>query len=310
MFRHRQQLIILLFGIMLCGCQTAKKFAHKPLKAYPHATADDPIIETVCMWEPSEGVGLDNSPTRGFAGKLMFFTANHREPVCINGDVRIYVFDDLGTVDEQTKPLHQFDFDQEAFQAFLTETELGAAYQLFVPYTRKGSSESICSLRVKVTPESGRPMYSKLASITLPGTERPYPIAQKTSSVSGIQQASFESDTPKPPKKAPTAEEAAAYFNTATLPRATPNVDADRQRLRTALSTAVETSTKPKAVHPLQQEQPSSQNPQMQLPQNQQPQSFNRRQSGHPLESTELSASTAPQTPPAAQSSRHPLLDD
>ncbi len=50
------------------------------------------------------------------------------------------------------------------------QTNLGTAYQMFVPYTRKGSQEAHCSLRVKFEPaDGGPPVYSKMSGVTLPG---------------------------------------------------------------------------------------------------------------------------------------------
>jgi len=127
------------------------------------------VGEIVCLWEHAEGVGLDGLPTRGFAGQILFFVKGQPEPVRINGDVRIYVFDDQGTEEEQSRPLHEFNFPADAWNTYLSRTNLGPAYQLFIPYTRKGGNYSNCSLRIRMSAEGRSPIYSKLASITLPG---------------------------------------------------------------------------------------------------------------------------------------------
>lgn len=265
---------VLLFGCLpwlilnLCGCQLFNPFVfskEKSVKKIPTATAQDPVIEIICLWEAAEGLGLDDKPTRGFAGKVMFFTKGQREPVRINGDVRIYVFDDLGTEEEQQKPIHHFDFEEGVFQAFLSDSNIGHSYQLFIPYTRKNSYKTNCALRVKLIPPEGRPVYSKISPVTLPGTAPPAQRASNASTqqpTSMIQQASFEQPDPVNKRPTSTNAEAAAYFQSASIPRQQVSIDSnmDRQRLRTAMSRVAEVSEQslqpepePKQTdHPLQ----------------------------------------------------------
>ncbi len=158
---------LVLFVLLLAGCQSIGMLTHKP--KIPAASEKDPVVEMICLWEAAEGIGTDGMPTRGFAGQILFFTAGGKEPVKVEGDIRIYVFDDHAEA-LSSEPLHQFDFDNQSFQTFLHDTNLGGAYQLFVPYTRKGGQKATCSLRVRLTPSNGKPLYSKMASVILPGT--------------------------------------------------------------------------------------------------------------------------------------------
>ncbi|MEX0717254.1 MAG: hypothetical protein WD066_11740 [Planctomycetaceae bacterium] len=140
------------------------------------ATADarNPVQQIVCIWEPSEGHDMDGLPTRGFAGQILFFTAGSPKPVKVNGDVRIYEYDNLGSAEAQGSPLHQFDFLGEAWTAhFRPHPSLGPAYQVFVPYVRKGPWQAHCALRVRFTAEGARPMFSDLVHVTLPGPHSP-----------------------------------------------------------------------------------------------------------------------------------------
>ncbi len=168
--------IMSLLAVTAAGCQTldlsALQRGDKP---------SDRVREIICLWEPAEGVGLDGLPTRGFAGQLLFFEPGGDQPVRVEGDVRIYVFDNQGTVEEQSKPLHQFDFPAAVWHTFARDTNLGPAYQVFVPYTRKGRHAADCAVRVRFTAESRLPIYSKLTSVALPGrrtTETPKPEAE------------------------------------------------------------------------------------------------------------------------------------
>ncbi len=151
---------------LVSGCQTLD-LAFGP--RIHKATGSDPVMEVFCLWDDGEGRGLDGLPARGFAGQIMFFTAGQKEAVKIDGDVRIYVFDDQGDAEEQARPIHQFDFTADAWNTYLRPSDFGGTYQLFIPYTRKGGHQAQCTLRVRYTPPGGQPLYSKPTTVTLKG---------------------------------------------------------------------------------------------------------------------------------------------
>lgn len=166
--------VFLIALLALSGCTTTSlfsKFTNK--QKFPKATAANPAVRCLCLWEPAEGTGVDNLPARGVSGQIFFFTRGGASAVEVDGDVRIYLFDDQGSAEVQAQPLHQFDFMAGTWQAHLTSTQFGPAYQLFVPYSRKGRHQAELALRVRLTPSSGSPLYSDIANVVLPGYERP-----------------------------------------------------------------------------------------------------------------------------------------
>ena len=165
-------------GLFVClctgmtGCSSLNVSNLLPSKI-PEATAKNPVSAILAIWEPSEGQGVDQLPSRGFAGQILFITRRNAEPVKINGDVRIYVFDDAGDDSKQGKPIHQFDFSAEAWNRHLQSNSLGPSYHCFIPYSRKdNSSQTHCALRVRLTTKDGRTTYSDMVSVVLPGPER------------------------------------------------------------------------------------------------------------------------------------------
>lgn len=149
------------------GCST---FSFLP-KHYVHATPQNPACELVCLWQPAKGTGANGLPARGVAGRLMFFNRKDSTPVIVDGDVRIYLFDNQGTPEEMARPIHQFDFRAADWQNFLQITTLGPAYNVFIPYVKGGHQQVECTLQVRLTPpEGGQPLYSDMTSVTLPGT--------------------------------------------------------------------------------------------------------------------------------------------
>ncbi len=171
MSRISKLCLIAVLGPMLAGCSALHLSGLKGKSKSAKGKEDGPVMDLLCLWEPGEGRNLDNLPGRGFAGQLMFLRQGSDEPTIVDGDIRIYLFDDQGAQDEQAVPIHQFDFPSLVWNQYVRKTNLGPAYQLFIPYTRKGPHEASCALRVRFTPADGSPpVYSKMAHVTLPGS--------------------------------------------------------------------------------------------------------------------------------------------
>lgn len=167
-------LLILVTALSAAGCASMSlPFGGKEKVEVVRATQANPVMETVSLWEAAEGRGLDNLPTRGFAGQLLFFTYKHPTPALVDGNVTVYVFDNVGSENDQSKPLWQHTFAPHEWNSFSLQTNLGTAYQVFIPYTRKGLHEAHCSLRIKYEPTDGSsPVYSKMANVTLSGGKK------------------------------------------------------------------------------------------------------------------------------------------
>lgn len=168
---------LLIAGALLLGsgCSQMSLFRRDPIGKLPSATREQPVKEIISLWEPAEGTGMDSAPCRGFAGQALFFAVGEDEPVMVDGTVTVYVFDDQGTPDQQAEPIDTFEFPAQEWAGFLRPSpSLGASYQLFIPYSRRGAHEAKCTLRLKYTPAPGQgiPIYSKNASIILAGARR------------------------------------------------------------------------------------------------------------------------------------------
>ena len=170
---------------LLCGCLLLTSVGCATLqlpfgKDRMHkATARNPVVQIVCIWETSEGRDPSGMPCRGFAGQILFLAGRNSMPVQVDGDMRIYLFDDQGTPEEQTKPIHQYDFDSPSWERHLTKGTLGPTYSVFVPYTRRGTHEAKCALRVRLKSGSQAAVFSDMASIPLEGRTK------KTSDIEG-----------------------------------------------------------------------------------------------------------------------------
>ena len=162
--------IVTLAGLLLplSGCATIG-FPGKGDNQAAEASLESPATHVLCLWQPAEGRGLDNLPARGFAGQIAFFAGQSSTPVEVEGDVEILLFDDQGTPDQQSKPIHTFRFVDGSWQTHLADTAWGPTYQLFIPYVRKGNHRAGCALCVRLNPKTGPRVTSDLAHITLRG---------------------------------------------------------------------------------------------------------------------------------------------
>jgi hypothetical protein len=149
-----------------CASLTALNFKTDKI---PTADAQHPAIEILAIWQASEGPGPKGIPVRGFAGQIFFFAQDRATPVVVDGTTRIYLFDDHGSVEEQARPLHQFDFDRASWAGHLQSSTLGPTYGVFIPYPRNDYHQAVCSLRVRFTTPKTRPLYSVSSTIALPG---------------------------------------------------------------------------------------------------------------------------------------------
>ncbi|MFM8582788.1 MAG: hypothetical protein ACKOFW_14955, partial [Planctomycetaceae bacterium] len=135
----------------------------------PVASEKNPVVQVLTMWQAGEGPGIDGKTTRGFVGQIYLFTARSPIAAKARGLVEIYVFDDQGDEEQQTKPLHQFRYEPDSWEMLGQPGKLGQVHTLFVAYTRPGKHKAQCSLRVTFTPDKGLPIHSEMSYITLPG---------------------------------------------------------------------------------------------------------------------------------------------
>ena len=73
-------------------------------------------VRCLCLWSEGEATSADGRSTRGFAGQIYFFTADGASPVAVEGDVRVFLFDDIGTPKEQARPVDRLDISAEEFR--------------------------------------------------------------------------------------------------------------------------------------------------------------------------------------------------
>ncbi|GIX03298.1 MAG: hypothetical protein KatS3mg113_0304 [Planctomycetaceae bacterium] len=177
------RLLLLCGYLMVFGVSGCTLFPKQLWRSVPEANLKNPVVKILCLWEPSEGRDPQGMPCRGFAGQVLFLGNKGGLPVQVHGEVSIYVFDDHGTLEEQAKPVHVFVFNEDAWNRHMKVSTFGPSYYVFVPYTRPGGYEAVCSVRVKLSPPDGPAVFSDAANIPLSGKPRPETSVEATAKV-------------------------------------------------------------------------------------------------------------------------------
>lgn len=166
--------LTLLAAASVSGCASFGRQSEAPIA---YEASSNPAVRCLCLWNGGEAEGGAGGPSRGFVGQLYFFNSTDPSPVAVNGDLRVFVFDDVGTKEQQTRPMHEFEITADALQGFVKSTQLGPAYEIFVPYPRPGRNAANCSLRVRLSRADGSRVFSDMAEIKLSGAESAETIA-------------------------------------------------------------------------------------------------------------------------------------
>ena len=191
-FIHRGFLLLTLGIVALTGGCSALTGSKRGALTY--ASPRNPAIKCLCVWQQAEGPGLNGETTRGFSGQLFFFPQQGEVPVAVQGDLKIYVFDDVGSAEEQARPIHQVDLNGYEMNARLGDTQFGPSYTVFVPYTRRGHHEANCALRVKLTRPDGSALYSEMTQVRLAGSARRKTTAAEDAELVALRKTVDEED--------------------------------------------------------------------------------------------------------------------
>ena len=158
---------------IMAGCSTTSLMKSPAVQTSVAALTGnrqtDRVSRILCLWEPAQGQGLDEKPSRGFAGQLLFFEQGKPSPSPVKGIVKIHEYDNYDPDNFDQKPVHTFTFDSGAWNAHMTEGTLGHSYNVFIPYVNRHNQPAQCALQIEFIPENGRPVLSPFAEVTLPG---------------------------------------------------------------------------------------------------------------------------------------------
>ncbi|MGZ0168962.1 MAG: hypothetical protein ACKVHE_05365 [Planctomycetales bacterium] len=158
-----------LFLLSSTGCSSLSLLR---TNASSGASVSSQPARCLCLWQPVNGADLTGNPIRGFGGQVYFFDAGSEEPIEVDGDVRVFIFDDIGEPAQQARPKDVQDFDSFVWKSFLNKSQVGTNYTVFVPYAQASKYESVCSLRLRLDQPDGTQVFSDMATVKLSGEPR------------------------------------------------------------------------------------------------------------------------------------------
>lgn len=151
------------------GCASTSTLLRDPGRLIGKSRPEKNVARVLCLWEPSQGTGVDGKPARGFAGQILFFGGRDDAAVRIDGDVRILEYSNFSSDDDEPVPLHTFTFKSDAWDVHRTEGSLGHSYSVFIPYMEKHKNTVNCGLKVEFIGKDGRVVASDTTEVLLPG---------------------------------------------------------------------------------------------------------------------------------------------
>lgn len=171
---HKPSLCLVLLTLTGCSAsfvQTSRSILKSPMALVTSRSAK-PVAKILCLWEAAEGQGLDERPSRGFAGQIMFFTYGDPSPMKVDGTVRIYQYADFDSEEIDPTPVHKFKFDSTAWNVHRSEGTLGHSYNVFLPYVLKHKGLARCSLRVEFEDSNGQITSAPMTEVVLPNKQK------------------------------------------------------------------------------------------------------------------------------------------
>ena len=158
------------------GCSSSSSLFRDPVRLvrepgtlFGRPRVEKHVVRIVALWEASHGKGVDEKPSRGFAGQILFFGPKSETGARVRGHVNIYQYDEFDNAsEEELTPLHTFSFHPDTWDLHHTEGTLGHSYSCFIPYMRKHKEQVNCGLKVEFVSEDGQSVSSEITEIRLP----------------------------------------------------------------------------------------------------------------------------------------------
>ncbi|MCU0958603.1 MAG: hypothetical protein MUF48_00735 [Pirellulaceae bacterium] len=107
-------------------------------------------------------------PTRGFGGRLYFYNRSG-DVVPVDGELIVYAFDEGDPGATPDRPSRKYAFTAEQLTRYYSESELGASYNIWIPWDAVGGDEKQIALFPVFADKSGKVVRGMFADNRLPG---------------------------------------------------------------------------------------------------------------------------------------------
>ncbi len=125
------------------------------------------------VWTDSVMSRSGETPQRGFGGRLMFYGNLSEDPVKVDGQLVIYMFDETERDPENCVPDRRVIMTAEQFRNHYSKSSVGHSYSVWAPWAKVGGYRKQVSLVARFEPIGGSPIMSELTQQVLPGPSPP-----------------------------------------------------------------------------------------------------------------------------------------
>lgn len=163
-------------------------------------------------------------PQRGFGGRLMFYENHDEDPIKVDGQLVIYMFDETDRDPENCVPERRIIITADQFKNHYSKSSVGHSYSVWAPWGDVGGHRKQISMVARFEPtDGGGSIMSELTKQLLPGTDPPQ-IAEKenkseteNTATSPVQQAAFTTGQPGAAVPAVSYEQPQPSMQTTTI---------------------------------------------------------------------------------------------
>jgi hypothetical protein len=171
MIRKHQLFIGLTIGLLLSaftGCASQKFNTGKPLSWLSKEPQFETPEKVIAIWTDATYQLPGEPPTRGFGGRVYFYNAKG-EVIPVNGDLMVYAYDDNDPNATTDRPSRKYAFTADQLTRYYGESDLGASYNIWIPWDQVGGEEKQVALFPVFIDKSGRMVRGAFADNRLPG---------------------------------------------------------------------------------------------------------------------------------------------
>lgn len=126
----------------------------------------------IAVWADTVYQQPGKSPARGFGGRVYFYDGE-RNGIPVDGQLVIYAYDDTSPEASYDQPTRKYAFTAEQLTRYHSDSDLGASYNIWIPWDEVGGEEKQISLFPVFVDKSGRMVRGNFSKNRLPGRRMP-----------------------------------------------------------------------------------------------------------------------------------------